>query len=447
MTIGTDEQLEIAVVESWFDRIASRLTARVGGMAYAGLVSVADQLVVSGTRFLTSIIVGRECGPQALGDYTMGFTLYFAIASAQGALISLPFTVYRHRFEGSDERAYSGSTLVHYAAFSLLVLTALGLAAAALALGFGPAGLAPLVMVLAITFPLALLVEFARRFALARFQMATVLGVDVAMSLIQIVVLLALASLGALTAVGAYVAVGVGAAIAGIAWLVLARPLFLIRSARIVSDARLNWRCGRWVLVRDLTLSFRSNSLLWLVALMLDATSTGIYVACDTLMRLATPIMMAVANVLFPSAALAFAEGDLPKVRGLVNKAALVLLLATSPFCVAFVFFGEPMLAKLFGEAYGGQGTVMALMAMVAITDALDTGAANGLLAIDRANVNFFAMLLGTVTMLVLASVLAPRWGLVGAAAGLLVGRSLTSTVQWLAFFRLANPQPIRRLP
>src|SRR5262245_2490977 len=39
-------------------------------------LAIVDQSIVSCTRFLTSIIVGRVCGPHVLGDYTLGFTIY-----------------------------------------------------------------------------------------------------------------------------------------------------------------------------------------------------------------------------------------------------------------------------------------------------------------------------------------------------------------------------------
>src|SRR5262249_19051732 len=159
----------------------------------------------------------------------------------------------------------------------------LAIASAALAAGLGPAALVPLVVILAITFPLALLVEFARRFAFARFEVRTVLALDVIMSSVRIGAMLLLAYWGILTAVGAYLAMGLAAAVAGVAWFANARSHFTIRRSQILADARRNWSCGRWVLVRDLTLAARSASFLWLVALMLDTTSTGIYVACDTL--------------------------------------------------------------------------------------------------------------------------------------------------------------------
>jgi hypothetical protein len=37
--------------------------------------------------------------------------------------------------------------------------------------------------------------------------------------------------------------------------------------------------------------------------------------------------------------------------------------------------------------------------------------------------------------------VLIPRSGILGAVEGLLVGRTVTSAVQWVAFFRLSKPE------
>src|SRR5215831_9576738 len=84
-------------------------------------LAILDQSVVSSTRFLTSIIVGRVCGPHELGDYTLGFTLYCLGACLQTGLISLPFTIYSNYLHGDERRAYAGRVLAHFAAFELLV--------------------------------------------------------------------------------------------------------------------------------------------------------------------------------------------------------------------------------------------------------------------------------------------------------------------------------------
>src|SRR5207245_2674547 len=139
------------------------------------------------------------------------------------------------------------------------------------------------------------------------------------MSAIQVGALLLFAWLGELSAMTAFAAMGLGGAIAGLTWLALARRLFVIRRTRILADAARNWRFGRWNLASQLMLVVRGTALLWLLVLLLDPTPTGIYVACDTLVRLSAPLLMAVANVFFPRAARAFAKGDMFEVRRLAR--------------------------------------------------------------------------------------------------------------------------------
>ena len=404
-------------------------------------------MIVGGSRLLASIIVGRMCGPVELGDYTLGLVLFYYAVCVQTGLISLPYTLYCNYYKGDQCQAYSGSTLVHQAVLSLAAMILLAVAAVACALGYGPPGLAVLVAVLAITFPLAFLQEFARRFAMARLEMKAVLAVDSAVATIQLAGLLTLAALGWLSAITALAAMGTAAAISGVMWLVCSRRRFLIRRARLWADARRNWHSGRWQLVSQLVLATRVHAQLWLVALMTDLMSTGIYAACETLVRLSTPLPIAVANVLFPTTASAFAQGDVLKVRRLVRRSAALLSAAAVPLCVAFVLFGAVLLTMLYGEAFTGQETVLSLLMLSAITDAIDTAASNGLFAIGRPNVHFYAALAGTLIMLALSVELIPRWGLVGAAQGRLVGRCVTSSVQWVAFFRLSSRLSPGELP
>src|SRR5438105_4928947 len=83
-------------------------------------LAVLDQAVVSGTSFLTTILVGRWCGAEELGVYALGFSLVVTWTCVQESLIALPFTVHRHRtLEGTQEE-YAGAVLIHQAFLSAL---------------------------------------------------------------------------------------------------------------------------------------------------------------------------------------------------------------------------------------------------------------------------------------------------------------------------------------
>src|SRR5262249_50066735 len=157
-----------------------------------------------------------------------------------------------------------------------------------------------------------------------------------------------------------------------------------------------------------LVLVARTTAVLWLLALLLDPTSTGLFVACDTLVRLSAPLLMAVANVLFPRAAGAFAKGDLFEVRRPAPHAAGALGSATALLFVLFVWFGDTALAKLYGPAFGAQGGVLGLLALAMVADALETVATNGLMALDRSHILFVANLVSTALTLAISALLVP---------------------------------------
>src|SRR5689334_14460496 len=90
-----------------------------------GALALMDQAVVSGTSFLTTILVGRWCGAGELGAYSLGFSLLVAWAGVQESLIAVPYTLYWHRCPPEEQRGYSGSVLAHQAMLSALALVAL----------------------------------------------------------------------------------------------------------------------------------------------------------------------------------------------------------------------------------------------------------------------------------------------------------------------------------
>jgi hypothetical protein len=54
-----------------------------------GLLSLIDQMIVSLSNFLSGVIVGRACGAEEFGLYSLGFSLLLCAAHVQGARAGL----------------------------------------------------------------------------------------------------------------------------------------------------------------------------------------------------------------------------------------------------------------------------------------------------------------------------------------------------------------------
>ena len=408
----------------------ARLAAFVLGKHTLALV---DQAVVSGTNFLTTILIARVCGAEELGVYSLGFSLLVTWGCAQEALISLPYTIFWHRSRPGTEAEYAGSALVHQALLSAVSLV--GLALTAVALSGRVPGLALVIGVLALAMPFVLLREFGRRYAFAHLRMVEALVLDVAAAALQLGGLLWLASTGPLFAAPAYLAVGGACALAGCIWLYLSRRQFVVRLGQVGPTLRQSWSLGRWLFASQVTLSVQGYFVHWLLAWTLGATATGVYAACLTVVLFSNPLILGLSNSLGPQVAQAFTLGGFAALQRVVWQTTLLLGAAMAVFCAAVVFGGEDLIRFLYdGSQYAGHGHAVAVLALAMLAAALGMPPSNGLAAVERPDVIFKVGLFSVVLSVVLIPFLVAGWGVTGAAYGFLAGNVAGSAGRWLAF-------------
>ena len=77
----------------------------------SGTLALIDQGLVSASRFVTTVLVGRAAGDAGLGAYSLGFTLLMLLTCVQDSLLSVPFTVFGNRMSQRGRRRYAGSVL------------------------------------------------------------------------------------------------------------------------------------------------------------------------------------------------------------------------------------------------------------------------------------------------------------------------------------------------
>jgi O-antigen/teichoic acid export membrane protein len=420
---------------------AARLAALVLGKHTLALI---DQAVVSGTNFLTTILIARACGAEELGVYSLGFSLLMSWVCTQEALIALPYTIYWHRSRPGTEAEYAGSALVHQGLLSAVSLISMALVAATL---FGrAAGLAAVIGVLAGAMPFVLLREFGRRFAFAHLRMGEALALDVASAALQLGGLAWLASTGALSAALAYSAVGGACALVGITWLYVSRKHFVVRLGQVGPTLRQSWSLGRWLFASQVTLSVQGYFIPWLLAGTMGAKATGVYVACLTVVLFSNPLILGISNSLAPQVAQAFALGGFAALRRVVWRTTLLLGAAMAVFCAAVILGGEDLMGLIFHDSqYAGHNHAVAVLALAMLAAALGMPVSNGLAAIERPDVIFKVGLVAVVLSVVLVPFLVVGWGVTGAAYGFLAGHVAGSAGRWLAFaaiVRRSRAQP-----
>jgi O-antigen/teichoic acid export membrane protein len=412
--------------------------AWLGGLARRkNTLALADQAVVSGSNFLTTVLIGRWCGAEELGVYSLGFSLLVSWACVQESLIALPYTIYRHRSPEGTEAEFAGSVLVHQGMLSLLSLLVLAAAAGLASAGTVP-GLAAVLWTLAGMIPFALLREFGRRFAFARLRMAQALLLDAAVAAVQLTGLVWLATVGALSATTGYAVIGVACAVPGAVWLYRGRGSFVVRWGKVRPAMRQSWALGRWLFVWQVTLSVQAYYVHWLVSWLVGTTATGVYAACMTVPLFANPLILGIANSLAPGAAEALNRGGFAELRRVVFQTTLLVGTAMVPFCVVVALSGEQLMDLLYdGAQYEGQGQTVTVLTLSMLMIALGMPPSNGLMAAERPDVVCKVSLIVLGVSLVLVPGLVVWWGLAGAAYGFLAGNVAGSVWRWVLFLVL----------
>jgi O-antigen/teichoic acid export membrane protein len=371
----------------------------------------------------------------------LGFTLVSFAMSFQTCLISMPYTIYSPRLKDSAHARYTGSTLIHQIALSMLIMVVLTIAERVLSQGVGPQDLLPVLRALIVVIPFMLLWEYARRVCFAALQMKTALIIDSCAAALQICGLLLLAYLGLLSPSRAYWVIGYACGITAIGWLISKRKSFMMHRGHVISDLRQNWSIGYWIFASSVLYIISTDLYPWFLVAFHGPTSAGVWAVCLGTVAISNPIFLALQNSLSPRIAHAYAEGGSEVLRGFSLRAATAFGLAISPFCAVQLIFGSIFVTLLYGDKYDGNGLVVSMLALNMFVSALAFSPSRALFTIDRANVEFKINFSSLIVLFSVGLWLVRSFGPFGAASGMLLGNLIGLILRYFAFSRLVRSQ------
>ncbi len=418
--------------------LVSVIGRRLGVAKKRSLLALTDQLVVSGTSLLTTIIVGRYCGSDGLGLFTLAISAVILTKGVQDTLVSTPYTVFRSRvIDRMTPEVHAGGALCGAALLATILTTIALFTAAAFSITDQPWPVQAVTWSLVIAIPLVLAREFARRFDMARMNMGGALIVDTGVASVQIALLITLAWQERLSSAVAILIMGAACGVNLTFWSLRRRESFAIEPARIVSSIKHDWGFGRWLLVDHLVCFAQLYAMHWLLTAMIDTSATGILAACAAIAGLASPVLQGIGNYLAPRFADTVHGGSRRETMRLYWRTTILLGVAVTSFATIAAVFARPLLWILYDDpAYDGFGFVVGLLAF-RLTFAIPTIAADhAVVAMEGPHGIVVATFAGLVATFCLAIPLIHFYGVTGAAVSLFVGTGIEMFVMLLVFVR-----------
>ena len=419
-----------------------------GRSKLAVVLSLIDQVIVSGSRFAVAIMVGRWGSDAELGVYTLAFSLFVVFLTAQEALVSIPHSIFFKQVDESQRRDYATNCLIQaliLAVFGTIILVLAGWGLQRLASGVP---LAHAVMALGWMLVPTLLREFVRRFLFAYLRIVGVVIVDLIASVAQIGVLGWIGFQRPLDASTAYWVTGLTSGSVAVVALLLLHAEF---RWSLVTDwprwLKKNLRFGVWVIAANGTSVLQMYTAHWMLVVFHDETAVGRFSAAMSAFLLANPFTIGVSNLLSPKAAHLYVSGGRPAVRHLVSRYMGFVVAILTMYAVTMAFIGNWLITSLFGAEFANLQTEITIIAFGTIAVGISYCSAAAMRAINRPDVNFKAGLAALAVTTAIAILAVSTLASNGAALSISVGFATLAGILLAAFQKILGPEkstPIR---
>lgn len=395
---------------------------------------LADQAVVSGSSFVTNILIARALGITDYGKFSVILLAQLFMLSIQQAVSTGVLQVMVQRYDHKEQHFYiKGVFYAQCLFFLLLGLVCLSLFLLVPRLTTGYSGLFAPGLIGTI---LLLAQDFVRKTLLSLGKRSKAFVIDTLTNAIQLAVLGGLILTGNLSLVKTCWTIGltfVPSVALGIVWVNPGRvSLPAVRNA-----FHIHRRQGGWMLMSALLQWFAGNLFVVAAGWWLGLAALGALRLAQYTFGLLNVVLQAIENYTLPTAASRSADTPAQFNRYLrqVLKKSLVLI---GPLLLLVVLFARPLLAFTGGPAYsryayvmyGLAATYLLILAGIPVRIALRTKLLN--------RSYFTGYVLATLFSLLAGKWLILQWGLSGVLTGLFSSQ-LILLIYWLLVLKTKN--------
>jgi len=353
---------------------------------------LAGQGVLSLSNFLTVLALGRWGGTSDLGQFALGWSVYFLAGSLADTLIFTPYTFHASQ-KVSIAPDLPGTSALATGLLGLLWLVALSLLSAAslwwVPTWSGLSELAGLWPVLPLAIAAGLARELVRRHQLCQGRAEALMGMDVLGSLILLGLVGTLATQHQLTATTALAAQALAALLTVLPWLSTAHLQRLRAAWASVKPVMRDYLAyGHWLLMGGLCHVLSVQAYPWLALAHGGTQQAGLQAACAALMNLISPLLTGLTNHYRPRYMQSLAHEGRTAFMRLVWRSSLLFLAPALVLWLGSWAVGEHVLVLLYGPDFRAAAVALPWQAMGVVAVAVAAPLQLALLAVRAPTTN-----------------------------------------------------------
>jgi O-antigen/teichoic acid export membrane protein len=422
------------------------MTARAAfsGRSSRALLTTFDQGIFSVSNFAVGIAIAHISGVAGLGSYSLAYALWLIFQALHRALITDPMAIegdVRH----PDAARYLATGLASELTLGLVAVAVFAvLSVALLTAGQHSFGIA--LLALAPWLPALLAQDYWRWVGFLQGRPGKSLANDVVFDCVQAGIFIGLVLAGIRSPVVAIGAWGAGAA----AGALLGLRQFAVRPTMRGGRAKLrsHWHFSRWLSANSVMAWGSSQSFTVLTAALLGPVGVGGVRAAQTLVSGPSLVIFQSGGSLgLAEASRGLAEKGWPGLRKVARFITLAGLSSVGLIAVVVFVDAGPLLRFFYGPKFGRYATPAKLMALGATMNALALGSILTLKTTRQTRALFGASAFQMATTTLAIVILAPIWGVVGAATAMVTGIAASTGALLVASRRTFRRPPPSAAP
>ena len=384
--------------------------------------ALADQVVVSGSNFLSNIFLARFLGIEEFGRYVLAWTIVLFIQGLQYSAISLTMLSIGPKHDGEAARSYFGSIFMHQAIF--------GVASAALTLvgGYVAAAIFPELRLGTMVLPLAVAVlcsqtqDFLRRYFYSVARLKISFGIDLIryigqnIAILMLFIWLPANTVTALWVLAAAAAVG---SLAALPYL----PSLQYSFITILAAGLRGWHFSKWLVAGTLLFSVFTSLFSFAAGILLGTAAVGAMRAAFTLVNIANVVIEAGVNVISAGASRKFMTGGRRELIAYLKQVTIYGTLAITALLAVVLVAPKFWLHLFFGREFESYWDLVPWYAAMEVLIFLGLVVGTWYRTLESTRFIFYANAFSVVLSLVVAYPLITNFGVTGAVAGLVIGQ------------------------
>jgi O-antigen/teichoic acid export membrane protein len=395
--------------------VNSRMWIARGGWA------LVDQAFFALANVLLNVLLARWLTPAQFGAFAVAYSLFLFFGAIHTALLTEPMLVFGANRYAQQTGAYlqallKGHWSITIAGSVLIALTALVLRI------FNQLDLSQALFGLALATPFSLLTWFGRRAVYLLSTPRTAALASFCYFVLVVLGLITLVQFNSLSLFSAFTVVGIAGAFVGL-FMVLRLRKLSPKVDQVTSVAKTHWNYGRWAVANALLMWVPLNFFFVVLSIAVSFESSATLKALSNLVLPLLQVNAALATLLLP--ALTSRANHSEQFNHLVSRALAFFTAMAIAYAGFLAMFGNSLVHSLYGGKYDSAIGLLWLLLLIPIIDGITVVFASATRAQERPDRIFWSQLAVTAFVLPVGVVSARSFGLIGAAATIVLGNFL----------------------